>query len=477
VTLTVGPPGTGTSNLSVSPASLSFQATAGGANPASQSLGIGSTGGALAWSVADNAAWLTLSPVSGGTPGSTTASVNIAGLAAGTYNATITVSAANAGNSPVNVPVTLTVSPGTPNPMLIVSPASLSFVGANPAPATLSLGSTAGALAFSVVDNMPWLTESPVSGSTPRAVSVTVNTAGLSPGSYGGTITISAPGASNPVVSIPVSLTIPQAACSLLTSPASFMFSAPQGGPNAQAQLLTIGSSGAAVSFTVSSNAPFLSASPASGTTVGTVTVSTNVGAMAPGTYNGALLVSCPSGGSVTVPVSLTVTPAPPPSAPFVNGFSPPSGAAGSQIDVTGGNFVGVTGVSFFGQPASFTVSSSNRLVATVPGGTPGCGRILVSNSAGTGQSPDIFAITPGAGPVICTFNPLSGRPGDSITLRGANFVNVQNVTVNGAPAAFGVAGPNFLAVTIPDGARTGRIQVITASGSALSPINFTVTP
>jgi hypothetical protein len=477
VTLTVGPPGTGTPNLAVSPASLSFQATAGGANPPVQSLSIGSTGSALSWSVSDNATWLVLSPISGVTPGSTGASVNIAGLPAGTYSATVTVSAAGAGNSPVNVPVTLTVSPGTTNPTLIVSPSSLSFSGANPAPAALSLSSTGSALGFSVADNVAWLSESPISGSTPSSVSVFVNTAGLPPGTYNGTITISAPGATNPQVFVPVSLTIPQAGCSLLTSPASLAFTAPQGGPNATAQLLTIGSSGAATPFTVSSNAAFLSASPVSGTTPGTVTVFTNVGVMGAGTYNGALLISCPSGGSVTVPVSLTVTAAPPPSAPFVNGFSPASGSAGSQVSVSGGNFVGVTSVTIAGQPAGFSVSTSNSLLATVPGGTPGCGRILVSNSAGTGQSPDIFAITPGAGPVICNFNPLSGRAGDSITLRGGNFVNVQSVTINGVPASFFTAGSAFLGVTVPSGATTGLIQVVTASGSASSPTSFTVTP
>jgi hypothetical protein len=40
-----------------------------------------------------------------------TASVNISGLAAGTYNGTITISATGATNTPVNLPVTLTVNP------------------------------------------------------------------------------------------------------------------------------------------------------------------------------------------------------------------------------------------------------------------------------------------------------------------------------------------------------------------------------
>lgn len=110
------PPPPPSPTIGVSPTSFSFSATAGGANPASQSLNISNTGGGtLTWTVSDNATWLTLSPTTGTAPSATTLSVNIAGLAAGTYNATITVTATGATNSPVSVPVTLTVN-ATPPP-------------------------------------------------------------------------------------------------------------------------------------------------------------------------------------------------------------------------------------------------------------------------------------------------------------------------------------------------------------------------
>jgi hypothetical protein len=98
--------------IGVNPTSMSFSATAGGANPASQSLSITNTGaGTLNWTASDNATWLSVSPTSGTAPSSTTVSVNITGLAAGTYNGAITISDPNATNSPVTVPVTLTVNP------------------------------------------------------------------------------------------------------------------------------------------------------------------------------------------------------------------------------------------------------------------------------------------------------------------------------------------------------------------------------
>jgi hypothetical protein len=109
--------------IGVSPSSFSFTATAGGANPANQTLNISNTGaGTLTWTVSDDATWLTLSPTSGTAPSSVTLSVNIAGLAAGTYNGTITVSATGATNTPVSVPVTLTVSGGGGAQQLLGNP-------------------------------------------------------------------------------------------------------------------------------------------------------------------------------------------------------------------------------------------------------------------------------------------------------------------------------------------------------------------
>ena len=97
--------------IGVSPSSFSFSATVGGANPASQTLSISNTGGgALNWNASDDAAWLSVSPASGTAPSAATVSVNISGLAAGTYDGAITVSATGATNTPVTVPVTLTVN-------------------------------------------------------------------------------------------------------------------------------------------------------------------------------------------------------------------------------------------------------------------------------------------------------------------------------------------------------------------------------
>jgi Viral BACON domain len=104
----VAPPPVVPPAIGVSPLSLSFGATQGGANPATQTVSISNTGGStLSWSVSDNAPWLTLSRGLGTGNGVVTVSVVAGTTAIGTYNGSITISAIGA--SPVSVPVTFTV--------------------------------------------------------------------------------------------------------------------------------------------------------------------------------------------------------------------------------------------------------------------------------------------------------------------------------------------------------------------------------
>ncbi len=97
--------------LSVSPSQLSFNGVAGGAAPAAQTLAIreASSGAAMTWSVSvgSGSSWLLLSSDSGAAPFDVSVSVDPAGLSAGTYSGTITVTAPNAVGSPSTVDVTL----------------------------------------------------------------------------------------------------------------------------------------------------------------------------------------------------------------------------------------------------------------------------------------------------------------------------------------------------------------------------------
>jgi glucose/arabinose dehydrogenase/PKD repeat protein len=209
VTLTVNPP---TPVLAVSPASLTFNATAGGGSPAAQTVNVTNTGGGtLSWAASDNQPWLSTSPATGTAPGTVSVSANTSGLAAGTYTGTVTISAAGASGSPKTVAVTLNVSPAAP--VLSVTPGSLVFAatqgGANPAPQMLNVSNTGGGtLSWTASDDQSWLAAAPASGTAPGTVSVSVNTAGLAPGTYGGTVTVAAGGASGSPKAIGVILVV-----------------------------------------------------------------------------------------------------------------------------------------------------------------------------------------------------------------------------------------------------------------------------
>jgi len=97
--------------ISVSPKSLAFSAVQGGPNPPAQALELCNTGtGTLDWELTDNAGWLSETPTSGslgeGECEDVTVSVDVTGMAAGDYSATITIT----GSAQVQVPVNLHIS-------------------------------------------------------------------------------------------------------------------------------------------------------------------------------------------------------------------------------------------------------------------------------------------------------------------------------------------------------------------------------
>jgi hypothetical protein len=205
--------------IAFTPASFTFTATYGGANPVSQTLNLHNSGaGTLSWVVTDNATWLSETPTSGTSTGETdmvAVSASITGLATGTYNAVITITASGATNTPQTVPVTLIVNPTSTLPTIGYTPTSLSFTAypsVNPTAQTIGiLNSGTGTLNWTVTDNAAWLTLSPTSGSSTGetdTVTASVSVTGLTAGNYNATITIAATGAANTPQTVPVSLLI-----------------------------------------------------------------------------------------------------------------------------------------------------------------------------------------------------------------------------------------------------------------------------
>ena len=203
-----------------SPTSFAFSAIEGGANPPSKTLEVWNAGtGTIDWTVSDDALWLSLAPTSGSSTGehdAVTVSVNILGMTAGFYNATITITAPGATNTPQTVPVTLIIAPPLLGPTIGRSPTSFTFSategGANPSSKTLEVWNAGtGTLNWTVSDDALWLSLAPTSGSSTGehdAVTVSVDISGLTVGSHPATITITDPGATNTPQTVPVTLNI-----------------------------------------------------------------------------------------------------------------------------------------------------------------------------------------------------------------------------------------------------------------------------
>ncbi|MDI6793079.1 MAG: thrombospondin type 3 repeat-containing protein, partial [bacterium] len=303
--------------ISLSPTSLIFTATEGGSNPANQTFVVSNTGGgSLNWTASDNAPWLSLSSAFGADNTTVTVSVNITGLSAVTYNATITVSDANAPNSPQTVGVELVVSEAPPT--ISLDPTSLIFTategGSNPAGQTFVVSNTGGgSLSWTASDDAGWLSVSPASGVN-TTVTVSVDITGLSAGTHTAAITVSDLNASNSPQTVSVTLTVSEAPPTISLDPTSLIFAAAEGDSNPAGQTFVVSNTGGgSLNWTASDNAGWLSVSPASGVNT-TVTVSIDITGLSAGTHTAAITVSDlnASNSPQTVSVTLTVSEAPP---------------------------------------------------------------------------------------------------------------------------------------------------------------------
>jgi subtilisin-like proprotein convertase family protein len=75
----------------------------------------------------------------------------------------------------------------------------------------------------------------------------------------------------------------------------------------------------------------------------------------------------------------------------------------------------------------------------------------------------------------ITSFTPTSGVPGTSVSITGTSLGAATSVTFGGVVAPFTVNSQTQITATVPSGAVTGPIAVITPGGTAVSTTSFTV--
>lgn len=509
VQVNVTPP----SSISVSQQQLSFAYQLGTTAPTPQVLNITATSGATISFTANGSTancggnWLVVSPQSSATPSAVSVQINTTSLTAGNCTGTVNITAPSATNPSLSIPVNLLVST---NPLLLVPSASPTFnyqLGtAPPASQTVQVTSSSTPLAFTVsatpVSGGPnFLTVSPASGTTPQALTLTVNPtvlAGLAPSTYAETVTISSPGAGNPTQTFTATLVVSNNPILVSSqSPVNFNFQIGQASPSSQ--IISLTSTGAPLNYNVSvattSCNGFLTATPSSGITpVQTgqqaqvvIGVNTN-GLTTPQTCTGTITLSVPGSTNppLTIPVNLNVSTTPllntSPSVVNVAALSGSTNVTTQQISLTSTD--NTTALNFSATAVTSPAGLSWLAVTPNSGATPATLNILVNPTnlpAGTytgtinitSTSPNVppqtipvtltvYSASITVAPSSLSFiQPAGGSPPPGITVQVGNLPPGATL---GAVATM-LNGANWLTVNT-----SGNSFTVTANGSQLLP-------
>lgn len=148
------------------------------------------------------------------------------------------------------------------------------------------------------------------------------------------------------------------------------------------------------------------------------------------------------------------------------------SGKVGAQVGILGQGFTSATVVKFGGVAATTTaLTGSTYVLATVPAGALS-GVVTVTTGATVLTGNKTFKVTPS----ITGFSPAHGLAGASVVISGTGLTQATRVTFGGVVApGFTVNSDAKITVTVPVGAKTGKIGVTTKGGSAVSAATFTV--
>jgi uncharacterized repeat protein (TIGR03803 family) len=181
------------------------------------------------------------------------------------------------------------------------------------------------------------------------------------------------------------------------------------------------------------------------------------------------------------------------------DGSSPSSGL----VQATDGNLYGTTdeggansciiGGTSYGCGTVFKIIPSGTLTtlysfcsqnSCADGSSPSSGLVQDTNgkfygtTSGGGANNDgtVFSLSVGLGPFVET-QPTSGSMGEAVKILGTNLAGATRVMFNGHAAVFSVVSNSLITTTVPAGATTGLVEVVTPSGTLLSNAPFRVPP
>jgi hypothetical protein len=420
-----------------------------------QSLVLRNSGGnAISWTASSNEPWLMVSPSAGMFSTSQVISVAVErkNLKVGDYKGGLTISSNVGAPEHVAVEMTVRALPATAGPVLVVSPAVLSFVatdggpdpssqlltlsnpGSQPLDWSLSSNTMNGSGSFfPTPDSMKnWLSADHVAGVVASgsigSIKITVHSEYLLPGTYAGTLVFTArQGALDNPQEVSVTLTLlPH--CGLTTSAGNLSFTTVSGQVNPANQTLGLSATASCagtISWHATYKAHWLKITPASGQLKGVASAVTTVGVntenLKPGTYSSIIAFSAGQSTQVVI-VQLIVQHPPTPNAPLLS------------IASSGLNFSSVQGQT---DPPGQAVTITNN------GGGPlyWHTNVNILASSWLGAAPSGGVITAGrTGQITVNIDPSQLTPGTyvgQIVLIGSDAHGVaaagspQTITVN----------------------------------------------
>jgi len=470
--------------IGVSRNSIQFDAPEGGSAPPSQTVDVSNVGGGtltglsttVRYGSGQTTGWLQATLQGTQAPTSLVLGAQTGNLTAGTYTATVLISATGAANTPVSLDVTLVVNSNTQQPRISLSDTVVTFAGAQGVadpPAQVLTVSNSGvatlnglATAVSYASGQPtgWLSATLSSAVAPASLTLDASVGSLAAGTYQASVEVVAGGASNSPRFVTVVLTV-NGSPTIGLSPTSVSFNAPASGADPAAQTVSISNLGGGLVSGLDGSVSYqggvtgwLTTSLSGTTAPATLTLNATTGSLATGSYSATVTIT--SSTAANSPITLPVT------------FAVGATSAGISVSPATLTFAAIRGGS---APAAQTVNVTNTggqpltgLTASVGSHSSGSGWLSATLSGTT--APATLSIRPQnslpttAGPhtaVVSVSSPVAGNSPQTIDVT----VEVPQVSVAPSSDAISVptGGSGSTSATVSN-AGTGTLTGLTAS-------------
>jgi hypothetical protein len=161
---------------------------------------------------------------------------------------------------------------------------------------------------------------------------------------------------------------------------------------------------------------------------------------------------------------------------PIIQRVDPTATGAGFLINIYGEHLLGTKEISIGGSPASgVKVITDNHVTVVVPANSAD-GKLVVLTTGGT-VTFEGFRVIPR--PSIASYTPQNAIAGTEVTISGAKFSDITQVSFGGKPAlSFKIISDDNISAIVAPGSSSGLVSVTSAGGTASADgftFNFTL--